>query len=90
MKNKRIPNIAKSALDAQICEIVQKASENELGGKPMVLAIQNENGEVYRVITAQGLNTYLMLVNALANLGLKDLHADILHPGEYDSLFVFN
>lgn len=89
MKDKYTRNAQKASVDEAVTALVQKVTESEIGGKPMVIAIKNEAGEVYRVVTTKGLNTYLMLVNGIAKMGLVDLHANVLHPGEYDSLFVY-
>lgn len=90
MKDKYIRRIEKAAIDDDISHLVNRVTKSEIGGKPMVVAIKNEQNEIYRVITTSGLNTYLMLVNGIAKMGLTDLHVDNLHPGEYDSLFVFH
>ena len=68
---------------------VRKAKDAELGGMPMLTAIQNEAGDIYRVITVDGLGAYRLSFKALLSFGLTDLHADNLNHGKYDSLFVF-
>lgn len=88
MEDKYIDSKSKSSRDEEISRVVKKAKAKELGGKPMVTAIQNESGEVYRVITVDGIGAYMALAMGIAALGLVDLHADNLSPGEYDSLFV--
>ncbi|GKJ41439.1 hypothetical protein NUBL21981_38160 [Klebsiella pneumoniae] len=89
MKDKYVEGKVKSSIDEKISEVVRKAKDAELGGMPMLTAIQNEAGDIYRVITVDGLCAYLALVQGIAKLGLTDLHADNLNPGKYDSLFVF-
>ncbi|EQB4445691.1 MAG: hypothetical protein E7I42_11560 [Pluralibacter gergoviae] len=89
MKDRYVEGKSISSVDAQISEVAEKAKESELGGMPMLTAIQNESGDVYRVITIDGLGGYLALVQGIAKLGLTDLHANNLNPGKYDSLFVF-
>ncbi|MGY8081679.1 hypothetical protein L1Q28_21315 [Klebsiella pneumoniae] len=89
MKDKYVEGKVKSSIDEKISEVVRKAKDAELGGMPMLTAIQNEAGDIYRVITVDGLGAYLSLVQGIAKLGLTDLHANNLNPGKYDSLFVF-
>ncbi|HID5192451.1 TPA: hypothetical protein ACXEL9_004901 [Klebsiella variicola] len=89
MKDKYVEGKVKSSIDEKISEVVRKAKDAELSGMPMLTAIQNEAGDIYRVITVDGLVAYLALVQGIAKLGLTDLHADNLNPGKYDSLFVF-
>lgn len=55
----------------------------------MVVAVQNDAGEVYRIITPQGMGAYLDIVQGLAKLGLTDLLEHDLSHKQYDSLFVF-
>ncbi|MGP1235784.1 hypothetical protein ACJ8I6_09530 [Serratia sp. CY37646] len=87
MEDKYIDGKRKSLRDDEISKVAKKAKAKELGGKPMVTAIQNESGEVYRVIVVDGLGAYMALAMGITALGLVDLHADNLSPGKYDSLF---
>ncbi|MBJ8767872.1 hypothetical protein I5393_05670 [Citrobacter freundii] len=89
MKDQYVEGKDKSSLDEQITGIAKKARSQELGGKSMVTAIQNEAGDIYRIITVEGLGAYMSLAMGIAGLGLVDLHADNLAPGKYDSLFIF-
>ncbi|QUG76360.1 hypothetical protein GKQ23_15715 [Erwinia sp. E602] len=89
MKDVYIDGVAKSGLDDEISQIAKKAKRRELGGGEMVTAIQNEQGEVYRVICIDGLGGYMYLAMEITGIGLVDLHAENLNPGKYDSLFVF-
>ncbi|WP_392551221.1 hypothetical protein RHO14_06920 [Orbus wheelerorum] len=90
MRDKYIKDIEISKLDNEITNIVNKNQSTELGGKPMVIAIKNENGLVYRELITFGLSSYLDIVQSIAKLGLVDLYANDLSPNKYDSLFVFN
>lgn len=90
MQDIYLKGIDKCALDAAITEVAKEAEEDELGGSPMVTAIKNETGEIYRVITVEGLGGYMTLAMGIAELGLTDLHANNLNPGKYDSLFVLD
>ena len=80
MKDKYVEGKVKSSIDEKISEVVRKAKDAELGGMPMLTAIQNEAGDIYRVITVDGLGAYPALVQGIAKLGLTDLHADNLNP----------
>lgn len=79
----------RAAIDDKITQALKKVKKSELGGMPMLTGIQNENGEIYRVITVEGLGGYIALTEEIAKLGLIDLHKDNLNPEKYDSLFVF-
>lgn len=61
MKDKYVEGKVKSSIDEKISEVVRKAKDAELGGMPMLTAIQNEAGDIYRVITVDGLGAYLAL-----------------------------
>ena len=92
MNDRYINGVQKSKLDDQITAILNSDDIQymaQLGGHDMTIAIQNEQGGVYRVITLEGLGAYMHLTQALLNLDLIDQYADILNPGQYDSLFVF-
>lgn len=89
MNNTYVEGINKSRLDDKITRKANTAKRRELGGKEMVVAIQNENGDIYRVISVEGMGAYIHLAMELTGLGLIDLHAENLNPGKYDSLFIF-
>ncbi|HGM5834857.1 TPA: hypothetical protein ACLFZ1_001856 [Serratia marcescens] len=89
MKDKYIDGITISKIDDKITKLVSKIAKKELGGGPMLVAIQNEAGEVYRLITSEGMSAYLDIVQGLANMGLNDLLATNFKPHKYDSLFTF-
>lgn len=87
MESKYIKGIAISMIDDEITEIIERIDSRGLGGNPMITAIQNENGLVYREIITYGLGEYLDLVQNIADLDLIDLYKDDLTPHKYDSLF---
>lgn len=89
MKDTYLDGVERAKIDDKIDAIAKKTAKKEMGGMPMVTAVQNEKGEVYRVITVDGLSAYIALVQSIAGLGLEDVHKDNLNPGKYDSLFVF-
>ncbi|WP_431022576.1 Phage protein [Erwinia rhapontici] len=88
MEDRYIKGIKKSLRDDAITQVAKKAQRKEMGGKMMVVAIENDEGEIYRVLSIDGLGGYIALAQGIAGLGLKDLHAENLNPGQYDSLFV--
>ncbi|MBD2810032.1 hypothetical protein ID853_03835 [Xenorhabdus sp. Vera] len=88
MKDKYIDGITRSQIDEKINPIAREVGKNELGGGSMLVAIENEKGEIYRVITTYGLTSYMSLVNGLLELGLTDIHANDMQPNKYDSRFV--
>ena len=93
MNDQYINGIQKSKLDEQITAILNSDDiqyMSQLGGYDMTIAIQNEQGDIYRVIALEGMGAYMHLTQDLLGLGLVDKHANILYPGKYDSLFVFN
>jgi len=89
MKDNYIEGVTKSQFDDEITRIAKKAKRRELGGKEMVTAIQNEDGNIYRVVCVEGMGAYIYLAMEITGLGLIDLHAENLNPGKYDSLFIF-
>lgn len=90
MEDRYIDGIKKSSRDDAITLVAEKAKNKEMGGKKMVIAIENDDGEIYRILSIDGLGGYIALAQGIAGLGLKDLHAENLSPGQYDSLFVCN
>lgn len=73
--------------DAQISQIVNSYGIDG-GGNAMVVAIENADGDVYRLIRSHGLGAYMHVTQALLGLGFDDVFAD--EPGEngIDSYFV--
>ena len=69
MKDKYVEGKVKSPIDEKISEVVRKAKDAELGGMPMLTAIQNEAGDIYRVITVDGLGASWLSFKALLSLG---------------------
>lgn len=85
MKSQYIKGKDKPDFDARITEIVKKQSFDG-GGNTMVLAIENREGDVYRVLSVTGLSEYMGAVNALLTLGFADLLAQSPTSREgYDS-----
>lgn len=61
----------------------------EGGGHQMTIAIQNESGEVYRVLTVWGLGHFMRAVQGLLSMRMVDLYAEKFGPKDYDCLFAF-
>lgn len=58
-------------------------------GTSMMIGIHNLEGEVYRVIKATGLSTYLYITTILTEMGFKDVLMDNFDVvSGFDSLFV--
>ena len=70
---------------------VSKAFDFDLdgGGNKMVIAVENAEGKVYRVIETTGMGAYMHTINALLAIGFTDDLAESLH-GEngFDSRLV--
>lgn len=68
-----VSGIKPAAFDSQINQFLSGGPEG--GGKAMKFAIENEQGQVYRHITAHGLGCYMRLNLFLRDdLGLHDKH----------------
>jgi len=58
-------------------------------GNTMVVAIENESGEIYRTITVSGLGDFMSVVGFLQRLKLVDKLEDALGPiGGFDCRFL--
>ena len=56
------------------------------GGKPMKIAVENFDGNIYRIITSIGMGAYMHAITTLLDLGFKDTLADNLYGKDgYDS-----
>lgn len=88
MDNKYIKDAQKSELDDEINKLFSQLKDGELGGSPMLIAIQNKDGQVYREIITYGLSSYLDVVQSLPDLGFRDLYKDDVSPNRFDSMFV--
>jgi hypothetical protein len=86
MKNMYVKDVEIGPHDDKISEVYRYHTENDLGGTEMTISIKNESGEVYRKISVSGLSNYIGTVTKIANLGLIDLHKDLMRASP-DSLF---
>jgi hypothetical protein len=71
MQSRYVQGAAVPVYDAEVSKAVEKAVFDG-GGKTMCFAIENQAGEVYRVIHALGLREYMDLVGGLQQLGMQD------------------
>lgn len=59
------------------------------GGHTMVVAIENPDGKVYRILKCEGLGAYMHVTGALEELGMDDVLADEMDGADgFDSRFV--
>lgn len=70
MNSRYVKNVAHAAYDAQITQVAEKYRLSDQGR--MVLAIENEAGQVYRVLFVDGPTRYMSVIEALTKLGLVD------------------
>ena|GEM_PF-3403064 len=83
-----IAGIERAAFDAEISRLIRP---NEWGGVEYVSAVCNEAGEIYRVITVEGLGDYVHLAEGLKRLGLVDrLAMRVVPGGKYDAIFALD
>ncbi|MDR3428996.1 hypothetical protein [Silvimonas sp.] len=89
MVGQYIAGVAIPAYETQVEQVIAKLNLDG-GGTPMVIAIENENGAVYRVFTAIGLGAYVRSTQAMLGLGMRDRLADLPTSREgFDSRFHF-
>ncbi|MBV7437604.1 hypothetical protein [Aeromonas sp. sif2416] len=77
-----VKGIKPAAFDSQINDFLSSGPEG--GGNAMRFAIENEQGQVYRHITAHGMGSYIRLNLFLSNdLGLHDKHKETSKGAHY-------
>lgn len=72
MRSNYLPNVTVPEYDTAITEALQKI-DFDGGGTTMVIAVENRDGQVYRLIKVEGMSNYLDTVHAITVLGFKDL-----------------
>jgi hypothetical protein len=65
-----------SPLDAQITRIFNECEDMPVT-QGMTIGIENEDGDLYRMLYVFGPLDYLSVVESLCDLGFKDLHAGL-------------
>lgn len=80
-----IDGVQRAGFDAEIARLLRP---NEWGAPDYVAALCNEAGEIYRIVTVEGLGDYVHLVEGLKRLGLVDfLEMRMARVGNYDAVF---
>ncbi|MDN0081633.1 hypothetical protein QU487_02510 [Crenobacter sp. SG2305] len=88
MKHKYIAGVAVPAYDDKVSAAMEGASFDG-GGNVLTIAIENEQGQVYRVFKTEGLREYMEALDSLFELGLIDLMGphSAMSPEGYDNRF---
>ncbi|MFB9160123.1 hypothetical protein [Chromobacterium violaceum] len=67
-----------------------KTAEFDGGGYDMIIAIENQQGQVYRIIATDGLAEYMKAIGKFQKLGMTDRLENVLNSKDgYDSRFHF-
>lgn len=87
MNSRYVKNAAVAAYDPQVTQVAEKYRLADKGR--MVLAIENEAGQVYRVLFVDGPTRYMSVIEALTALGLTDRMGPYssTSPEGYDNRF---
>ena len=68
--------------------LLNVASEDETRKEKMLIGIRNEDGEIFRLIGATKVNSFMNAVEELFDLGLSDELKDTEEPKDgYDAIF---
>lgn len=68
--------------------LLEQAGESEVRKEKMVIGLRNEDGEIYRLIGATKMNSYVNAVEELEDLELVDELADVEETREgCDAIF---
>lgn len=86
MSSQYVPGVIRGQYDQKITKIFNEC-DAPATVQGMTIGIQNEEGQLYRVLIVFGQVNYLLMTEALADLGLKDINAR-LRQVVPDSLFV--
>lgn len=82
-----IPGVSLPSFDDAVSTVIKY--ELSGGGNRMVIAIENETGDVYRVLETVGMGAYMHTVHAILDLGFTDVLANSLHGKDgYDSRMI--
>jgi hypothetical protein len=73
--------------DRQLTQMLEaRAIEDD--GMPMVVAVENPEGAMYRLIRCHGIGAYMHVTQELLAMGFDDVFADIPGRNGIDSYFV--
>jgi hypothetical protein len=89
IENRYIEGVAIPTYNRQVSRAVKLArGDNDGGGKAMAIAVENVEGQVYRVIQTVGMGAWMRLTSRLFGIGLEDVLASSVDSvGGYDSRF---
>lgn len=87
MNSRYVKNAAIASYDPQVTQVAEKYRLTDKGR--MVLAVENEAGQVYRVLFVDGPTRYLSVIEELTALGLADRMGpySATSPEGYDNRF---
>lgn len=87
MLETKLFEVAIPAYEIEISEYIRSKTFNG-GGSKMVIGIENQNKEVYRVLETTGMGDFMHTINFLADLGLTDiLESETKAIAGYDARF---
>ena len=90
MKTALLDGITPAKIDTQIIGnlLLDVATAAEVRQEKMLIGVRNENGDIYRLIGATKVNSYMNAVEELEDLGLVDELKDTEAPEEgCDAIF---
>jgi hypothetical protein len=87
IKSEYLEGIDRAAFDNDLTRALQ-SQPSGYPGSAMTVAVENERGIIYRVITTSGISAYQFTSAALARLGLEDrLANDFSGKSPYSCVF---
>jgi hypothetical protein len=76
------------SFDSRITKLVEDTADPfGGGGKRLDVGVENDQGEVYRMVRCWGMGEYMMFTQGMLQLGFKDTLRDVLSHGGFDSRF---
>lgn len=85
LEGKKPPHFDKHIIGNLLLDV---ASPTEVREEPMVIGVRNDDGEIYRLIGAATLNSFMNAVEELFDLGLIDELEDTEEPKDgCDAIF---
>jgi hypothetical protein len=90
MKTSQLTGVPASKFDKHIIGnlLLNVDSTDEVRKEKMIIGVRNEKGEIYRLIGATKLNSYMNAIEELVDLGLVDELQESDGPQDgYDAIF---
>jgi hypothetical protein len=90
MKTSQLDGIKAPAFDKQIIGnlLLNVDTPDAVRQEKMIIGVRNDAGDIYRLIGATKLNSYMNAIEELADLGLMDELQDTDGPQDgYDAIF---